>query len=194
MVFNGRIGGTGHVVGSSGFRQVDLPYAYHGKKLFYNTYSSLIDTVTVLLVRYLPSRKLTWNLRIDRWKAIFLYNPVVWGFHVNLQGSSCCSPIRISRVVKRSNVHLYIIIIIIIIIITTIIIIIIIIHVIYIYMLCVFPHVRIPASSSSAAASALFCIFESGFGVVRCGLLAVLAAEWCALDFSIHVSEQIAKT
>ena len=29
-------------------------------------------------------RKLTWNLRIDRWKTIFLYNPVVLGFHVNL--------------------------------------------------------------------------------------------------------------
>ena len=33
------------------------------------------------------SRKLTWKLRIDRWKTIFLYNPVVLGFHVNLRGS-----------------------------------------------------------------------------------------------------------
>ena len=35
----------------------------------------------------IPSRTLTWNLRIDRWKTIFLYNPVVLGFRVNLHGS-----------------------------------------------------------------------------------------------------------
>ena len=34
----------------------------------------------------LPSRKLTWNLGIDRWKNCFLYNQLVLGVHVNLQG------------------------------------------------------------------------------------------------------------
>ena len=29
---------------------------------------------------HVPSRKLTWKLRMDRWKTIFLYNPVVLGF------------------------------------------------------------------------------------------------------------------
>ena len=30
--------------------------------------------------------KLTWNLRIDQWKTGFLYNPVVFRFHVDLPG------------------------------------------------------------------------------------------------------------
>ena len=33
---------------------------------------------------YIHSRKLTWNLKMDLWKTIFLYNPVVFRFHVNL--------------------------------------------------------------------------------------------------------------
>ena len=28
-------------------------------------------------------RKLTWNLKVDLWKTISLYNPVVFRFHVN---------------------------------------------------------------------------------------------------------------
>ena len=28
--------------------------------------------------------ELTWNLKIDLWKTIFLYKPVVFRFHVNL--------------------------------------------------------------------------------------------------------------
>ena len=28
--------------------------------------------------------KLTWNLKVDLWKTIFLYKPVVFRFHVNL--------------------------------------------------------------------------------------------------------------
>ena len=37
---------------------------------------------------YIPPGELTWNPRIDPWKIIFLYNPVVLGFHVNLQESN----------------------------------------------------------------------------------------------------------
>ena len=32
----------------------------------------------------LLSRKLTWNPRINRWKTISLYNPMVLGFHIKL--------------------------------------------------------------------------------------------------------------
>ena len=42
--------------------------------------------VSVVLLFQLLPHKLTNNLRIDPWKTIFLNNPVVWGFHVNLQG------------------------------------------------------------------------------------------------------------
>lgn len=31
----------------------------------------------------IPSRKVTWNLRIDRWKATFLYNASGFGFPLN---------------------------------------------------------------------------------------------------------------
>ena len=34
------------------------------------------------------SGRLTWNLKIDLWKTIFLYNPVVVRFHVNFPGCS----------------------------------------------------------------------------------------------------------
>ena len=42
------------------------------------------------------SRKLTWNLRIDRgrWKTIFLYNRVVFRFHVKLQASNMLGSIQ----------------------------------------------------------------------------------------------------
>ena len=39
-------------------------------------------------------RRLPWNLKIDLWKTIFLYNPLVFRFHVNLPG--CTSLFNLS--------------------------------------------------------------------------------------------------
>ena len=46
--------------------------------------------------RYTPE-DLTWNLKTDLWKKMFIYNPVIFRFHVNLPGrkfgQNCVNPV-----------------------------------------------------------------------------------------------------
>ena len=45
-----------------------------------------VDDVVAFTHKPTPGKRPTWNLKMDLWKTIFLYNPVVFRFHVNLQG------------------------------------------------------------------------------------------------------------